>query len=120
MVNRENLERQLPHGLSDLFFGMALARTQVEGTLAETFDRWGYTRVIPPTFEFYESIAAEAGSQLREELYRFFDREGRTLALRAAFTIPIARIVVTKLYDPPLPVRLYHSARVCPQAEPSA
>src|SRR5438132_5080308 len=120
MVNREYLERQLPHGLSDLFFGMAAARTQVEAALAETFGRWGYTRVIPPTFEFYESIAAEAGTQLREELYRFFDRDGRTLALRADFTIPIARIVATKLYDQPMPLRFYYIGSVFRHEEPRA
>ena len=83
MQNHNALERQLPHGLSDLFFDAAALRVRLEALLAETFSHWGYTRIIPPMFEFYENIAAEAGAQLREELYRFFDREGRTLALRA-------------------------------------
>ena len=64
MQNRDYLERQLPHGLSDLFFGVAAQRTQFEAMLADTFGRYGYTRIIPPMFEFYESIAAEAGTQL--------------------------------------------------------
>ena len=113
-------ERQLPHGLSDLFFAEAAQRTALESGLAETFLRWGYTQVIPPTFEFYESIAAEAGTQLREELYRFFDRDGRTLALRADFTIPIARIVATKLYDQPMPLRFYYIGSVFRHEEPRA
>jgi ATP phosphoribosyltransferase regulatory subunit len=120
MINRLYLERQLPHGLSDLFFGVAAQRTALEATLAETFARYGYTRIIPPMFEFYESIAAEAGSALREELYRFFDREGRTLALRADFTIPIARIVATKLYDLPMPLRFFYSGSVFRHEEPRA
>jgi ATP phosphoribosyltransferase regulatory subunit len=120
MVNRDYLEWQLPHGLSDLFFSVAEQRTRLEAALAETFGRYGYTRIIPPTFEFYESIAAEAGTQLREELYRFFDREGRTLALRADFTIPIARVVATKLYDYPMPLRFFYSGSVFRHEEPRA
>lgn len=120
MLNRDYLERQLPHGLSDLFFTAAAQRSQLKALLAETFSRWGYTRIIPPMFEFYENIAAETGTQLREELYRFFDREGRTLALRADFTIPIARIVATKLYDLPLPLRFFYSGSVFRHEEPRA
>jgi ATP phosphoribosyltransferase regulatory subunit len=120
MQNRNALERQLPHGLSDLFFDAAARRDRLEAVLAETFRRWGYTRIIPPMFEFYENIAAEAGAQLREELYRFFDREGRTLALRADFTIPIARIVATKLYDLPMPLRFFSSGSVFRHEEPRA
>lgn len=120
MPTRNHFERQLPHGLSDLFGREAAQRTQLEAALAELFRRWGYEQIIPPMFEFYESIAAEAGPQLREELYRFFDREGRTLALRADFTIPIARIVATKLYDQPLPLRFYYSGSVFRYEEPRA
>jgi ATP phosphoribosyltransferase regulatory subunit len=120
MVNRDYLEWQLPHGLSDLFFSVAEQRTRLEAALAETFGRHGYARIIPPMFEFYESIAAEAGTQLREELYRFFDREGRTLALRADFTIPIARVVATKLYDYPMPLRFFYSGSVFRHEEPRA
>jgi ATP phosphoribosyltransferase regulatory subunit len=120
MHNRNSLERQLPHGLSDLFFDVAARRVRLETLLAETFSRWGYTRIIPPMFEFYENIAAEAGAQLREELYRFIDREGRTLALRADFTIPIARIVATKLYDLPMPLRFFYAGSVFRHEEPRA
>ncbi|MCA1554079.1 MAG: ATP phosphoribosyltransferase regulatory subunit, partial [Chloroflexi bacterium] len=98
----------------------AAQRTALEAALAQTFRAWGYTQVIPPTFEFYESLAAEAGPQLREELYRFFDREGRTLALRADFTIPIARIVATKLYDQPMPLRFCYTGSVFRHEEPRA
>ncbi len=117
---KDYLERQLPHGLSDLFFAEAAQRTQLEAALAENFRRWGYTQIIPPMFEFYENIAAEAGPQLREELYRFFDREGRTLALRADFTIPVARIVATKLYDQPMPLRFFYIGSVFRYEEPRA
>lgn len=114
------LDKQLPDGVADLFFNDAARKRAVERTLAETFARWGYSEIIPPTFEYYESLAAEAGPQLREEMYRFFDRDGRTLALRADFTIPIARIVGTKLFDRAMPLRFFYIGSVFRYIEPQA
>jgi ATP phosphoribosyltransferase regulatory subunit len=115
-----SLDKQLPEGVADLFFNDAARKRAVERTLAETFARWGYSEIIPPMFEYYEALAAEAGPQLREEMYRFFDRDGRVLALRADFTIPIARIVGTKLFDRVMPLRFYAIGSVFRYAEPQA
>jgi len=106
------LDKQLPHCVADLFFNDAARKRAVERALAETFARWGYSEIIPPMFEYYESLAAEAGAQLREEMYRFFDRDGRTLALRADFTIPTARVVGTKLFDRAMPLRFFYIGSV--------
>lgn len=114
------LDKQLPHGVADLFFNDAARKRAVERTLADTFARWGYSEIIPPTFEYFESLAAEAGPQLREEMYRFFDRDGRTLALRADFTIPTARVVGTKLFDRAMPLRFYSIGSVFRYEEPQA
>lgn len=114
------LDKQLPYGVADLFFNDAARKRAVERALADTFARWGYSEIIPPMFEYYESFAAEAGAQLREEMYRFFDRDGRTLALRADFTIPIARIVGTKLFDRAMPLRFFYIGSVFRYEEPQA
>ncbi len=113
-------DKQLPHGVADLFFKDAARKRSVERVLEDTFARWGYSEIIPPTFEYYEHLAAEAGPQLREEMYRFFDRDGRTLALRADFTIPTARIVGTKLFDRTMPLRFYYVGSVFRYEEPQA
>lgn len=113
-------DKQLPHGVADLFFRDAARKRSTERVLEDTFTRWGYSEIIPPTFEYYEHLAAEAGPQLREELYRFFDRDGRTLALRADFTIPTARIVGTKLFDRTMPLRFYYIGSVFRYEEPQA
>jgi ATP phosphoribosyltransferase regulatory subunit len=114
------LDRQLPHGVADLFFNDAARKRAVERKLADTFAHWGYSEIIPPMFEYYESLAAEAGQQLREEMYRFFDRDGRTLALRADFTIPTARIVGTKLFDRAMPLRFFYVGSAFRYEEPQA
>ncbi len=114
------LDKQLPHGVADLFFDDAARKRAAERVLADHFARWGYSEIIPPTFEYFESLAAEAGPQLREEMYRFFGRDGRTLALRSDFTIPIARIVGTKLFDRAMPLRFFYVGSVFRYEEPQA
>lgn len=82
----------------------------ISGRLADLFRSWGYREVITPGFEYLETVTAGAGQLGRpEDLYQFFDRKGRTLALRADMTTPIARIAATRLAGEPLPLRLsYH------------
>lgn len=117
---RSNVERQLPHGVADLYFEDAANKSQLEARLRTTFAVWGYSEVIPPTFEYYEALASEISPQVREEIYRFADRDGRMLALRADPTIPIARLVGTKLQDRPLPLRFFYIANVFRYEEPKA
>jgi ATP phosphoribosyltransferase regulatory subunit len=112
--------KQLPHGVADLFFNDAARKRVVERVLAGSFSSWGYSEIIPPMFEYYESLASEAGPQLRDDMYRFFDRDGRTLALRADFTIPTARVVGTKLFDRTMPLRFFYIGSVFRFEEPQA
>jgi len=120
MLPVSSIERQLPHGVADLYFEQAAFKTRFETRLQETFAQWNYTQVIPPTFEYYKALAAEASPQVREEIYRFPDHDGKMLALRADPTIPIARLVSTKLYDQPLPLRFFYIASVFRHNEPKA
>lgn len=120
MNQRPPLSGQLPHGVKDLFLDEAANLAAVEHALRQLLPTWGYTRIIPPTFEYYDSYAVGAGEDLRARMYRLFDRDGRTLALRPDLTIPIARIVGTKLYDQPLPLRFYYIENVFRFEEPQA
>ena len=112
--------RQLPHGLTDLFFEQAAAKVAQERALQRTFRRWGYQRIILPTFEYYDTLATGASPALREEMYRFFDRDGQVLALRPDLTVPTARVVGTKLYDQPMPLRFCYVGNVFRYEEPQA
>lgn len=108
----------IPRGVADFFGGAASARRQAEQTLRDLAERWAYTEVIPPTFEYAGTLASEAGAQLSAELYRFLDRDGRTLALRPDLTIPTARIAGSKLYDQPLPQRFFYAGPAFRYEEP--
>lgn len=114
------LARQLPHGLSDLFFEEAAAKDEQERILERTFRRWGYQRIIVPTFEYDDCLSTSASPQLRAEMYRFFDREGHVMALRPDMTVPTARVVGTKLYEATMPLRFFYVGNVFRYEEPQA
>ncbi|MBC7317104.1 MAG: ATP phosphoribosyltransferase regulatory subunit, partial [Chloroflexi bacterium] len=111
-MNGRSLRRQRPHGVADLLGAQAAAKARCERLLQEVFERWGYQRIIVPTFEYYETLATGASPQLIEDMYRFFDREGHELALRTDMTVPTARVVGTRLFDQPLPLRFYYVGSV--------
>ncbi|MGC9335006.1 MAG: ATP phosphoribosyltransferase regulatory subunit, partial [Anaerolineae bacterium] len=111
---------QIPHGVQDRFLAEAVRRRRAEAALRECFTRWGYWEVIPPTFEYYENLAVGAGPRLEQAMYRFFDRQGHTLALRADFTPQVARIAASKLYDQPMPLRCFYVGSLFRYEEPQA
>jgi ATP phosphoribosyltransferase regulatory subunit len=111
---------QLPHGLADLFFEHAEAKVHVERLLEGTFSRWGYSRIVLPTFEYADTLATEASPRLVDEMYRFFDRDGHSMALRPDMTVSTARVVGTKLYDQVMPLRFYYVGNVFRHVETQA
>jgi ATP phosphoribosyltransferase regulatory subunit len=115
-----DLRSQIPHGVQDRFLTKAAHRRRAEAVLRECFARWGYQEVIPPTFEYYENLVVGASADLQLAMYRFFDPEGHTLALRADFTPQVARMVATKLFDQPMPLRCSYVGSLFRYEEPQA
>jgi ATP phosphoribosyltransferase regulatory subunit len=111
---------QIPRGVQDRFLEEAARRRRAEAVLRDCFARWGYRELIPPTFEFYDNLAVGASPRLQQATYRFFDRHGRTLALRPDFTPQVARIAATKLYDQPMPLRCSYVGSLFRYEEPQA
>ena len=110
----------LPQGVVDLFYEDAAEKRHLEHSLRRLFTSWSYDELIPPTFEYAATLASEAGTQIAEEMYRFTDRDGRTLALRPDLTVPTARVVGTRLYDQPMPLRLFYVGPVFRYERPQA
>jgi ATP phosphoribosyltransferase regulatory subunit len=100
-----SLRSQIPRGVQDRFLADATHRRWAEARLRESFARWGYREVIPPTFEYFDNLSVGASAEFKLAMYRTFDGDGRTLALRSDFTPQIARMAATKLYDQPMPLR---------------
>ena len=88
LIASQHARWPLPQGVVDLFYEDAAEKRQLEQALRLLFTSWSYDELIPPTFEYADTLASEAGTQLAEEMYRFTDRDGRTLALRPDLTVP--------------------------------
>ncbi len=95
-----------PVGVRDLLYDECAFKTEISERIREIFRCFGYQQVESPTFEYIEVFSDEKlGSTKPEQMYRFFDRDGSTLALRSDMTPPIARIAATSYYQTPYPLR---------------
>lgn len=108
--------REIPGGLRDLLPDEVKVRRSIEKKAAALFSSYGYEEVITPTFEFLEVV--ETGTNMREELFLFMDREGGILSLRPEVTLSIARLAATHLQDARLPQRLYYMSNVFRHVQP--
>jgi ATP phosphoribosyltransferase regulatory subunit len=82
---------------------------RVQGALAAVFERFGYGEVATPTIE-YDEVLARGDERGAPAAYRFFDADGELLAMRTDMTIPIARLVATRLAGDEPPFRLAYFA----------
>lgn len=113
-------DRPTPEGVRDLLFADAAVWRATEAALRRLWSAWGYREIILPTFEYADVLATDVGAELDAEMYRFFDRHGHTLALRPEMTLPTARVVGTRLYDQPLPLRIAYAGSVFRYEPPRA
>lgn len=120
-IQQTNSFRSIPVGVADYFWTEAYERKRLESTILNVFRSSGYTDVIPPCFEFADVFQfAKRGDLVSQDTYRFTDRDGSILALRYDFTVAIARLVGTRLYDQPFPQRYCYGGSVFRYEEPQA
>ncbi|MGL4774640.1 MAG: ATP phosphoribosyltransferase regulatory subunit [Clostridium sp.] len=102
----------LPEGMRDLLFKDCIKKNFIIEGVNEVFSKWGYEEIITPSIEYYTTFLTNGRSIKEEELYKFFDNQGRILVMRGDMTIPIARVAATKLKDVQAPLRLCYTANV--------
>lgn len=108
-MNKKNM---LPEGTRDLILDECIIKRALERDIDGIFEKWGYKEVITPTLEFYETFNHDSQTLREEDMYKFFDNRGRILVLRPDMTIPIARVVETKLKDTEFPIKLRYTSNV--------
>lgn len=97
-----------PDGVMDILPDECEYKRKLEGRLREFFSLCGYREIETPGIEFYDVYAAGEGFAPQEGLFKFFDQQGRILALRYDGTIPSARVAATLYKDSILPLRLFY------------
>ncbi|MGE4215310.1 MAG: ATP phosphoribosyltransferase regulatory subunit [Anaerotignaceae bacterium] len=91
-----NIKLHTPIGVRDILPQEAMAKKEVCARIEKVFEGYGYNAVESPMFEYIEVFSDEKmGSTSPKQMFRFFDRNGSSLALRSDMTPPIARIAAT-------------------------
>ena len=94
----------IPPGTRDILPDEMRELRELQATLIEVFERYGYGQVATPTLE-YDEVLARGEGRSGVGAYRFFDERGELLALRSDMTIPIARLAATRFADAEPPLR---------------
>jgi ATP phosphoribosyltransferase regulatory subunit len=102
----------LPTGVAALLFESARRRREAEEKLAGLLRESGYSEAILPILDYLEPYESLLTPTTRGELYRFVDRDGELLALRADFTPMLARLIAPRLGSLDLPLRLFYRGDV--------
>ena len=98
----------LPPGVTALLFDEAVKRRRFEEIAVAAFEERAFSEVVLPILDYFEPYEALCTPKLREELYRFVDRDGELLALRGDFTPMLARLLAPLLDSLELPLRLFY------------
>ncbi|HBW38788.1 ATP phosphoribosyltransferase regulatory subunit [Desulfosporosinus sp. BICA1-9] len=107
---RTNLGLRIPMGMRDLLPEEVLVQERLEEQILTLFRQWSYQKVLTPTLEF--SACVQPDVEQDDSLYKFFDRNGHILTMRPELTIPIARLVSTRMRGGEFPLRLCYGADV--------
>lgn len=94
-----------PDGLTDVLCDECEMKYFVESTARQVFKNYGYRMVQTPTFEYFDVYNVSTPTQA-EHMFKFFDANGRMLALRPDVTTSVARMAATKSSDSDLPLRV--------------
>lgn len=101
-----------PEGTKDFLFAECSAMDYICGKIENVFVSGGFKRVITPGIEFYDVFSIPCSGISQESMFKTTDNRGRILVARPDSTLPIARMVSTRLKNSTLPVRLYYKQAV--------
>ena len=111
MENKEKVW-EIPYGTRDFLPREAAEKRAIETAIAEEFNRWGYDEIVTPTVELLDTLTAVSGSDMEPHMFKLFDKNNRTLALRHEMTTPIARVAASRMKDEKLPLKLSYISSV--------
>lgn len=103
---------EIPYGTRDFLPNEAMEKRVIEERIAKVLCRWGYSEVATPTMEYLDTLLMGTGKVRADGMFKLFDKNNRTLALRNEMTTPIARVVASRLKDETQPLKLSYISSV--------
>lgn len=116
------MEYKRPKGTQDYLDLPALASCQIVRTFKSVSRKYGYRDLIIPTFEMAELYQRQmpTADVVTKELYEFFDKKNRRLALRPEFTAGVVRALVENKWYTTIPLRVCYFGNVFRYERPQA
>ena len=105
MSNFKNNLLHTPDGVRDIYGKEYDNIKYVRKTISDCLSSYGYSDIQTPSFEYFDVFSKEVGTIPSRELYKFFDKENETIALRPDFTPSIARCAAKYFMDEDRPLR---------------
>lgn len=105
------IDPNLPRGVQAFLFEAAGRRRRAEESVTSVLRAAGLSEVLLPVLDYaapYDGVTAEGD----ERVYRFVDRRGELLGLRADFTPMAARVLAPRLSGLSLPVSIFYRGDV--------
>jgi ATP phosphoribosyltransferase regulatory subunit len=101
-----------PTGVHPLLVDETVRRRRIEARFVDTFTTAQFDEVILPIIDYVEPYAPLVDSAAAKQSYRFIDREGDLVSIRADFTPMLARALAPTLDAGMLPLRLFYRGDV--------
>jgi len=101
-----------PTGVHPLLVEETARRRRIESRFVDTFVSAGFSEVVLPIIDYVEPYVALVDSATAKQSYRFIDREGDLVAIRADFTPMLARALAPSITAEDLPLRLFYRGDV--------
>ncbi len=98
-----------PEGVRDIYNVECGKMQALKSRIEKVFHLYGYHDIQTPTFEYIDVFGEDIGTIPSGELYKFFNKDGDTLALRPDITPSVARAAATLFSEEDLPVRLCYT-----------
>ena len=94
-----------PRGMRDFYPEDMKLREKIFSAFRASAETFGFEQYDACVVESYDLLARKAGEEVGEQIYRFEDKSGRRLALRAEMTPTLARMVAARRKELPLPIK---------------
>lgn len=110
-----------PDGVRDIYGEELRFRREVQGKVLSVMEKYGFSEIVTPLFEYFDVFSRDIGTTPSRELYKLFDRDGDTLALRPDFTPSVARSAARYFLndnETELPLRFYYCGNTFNNSRP--
>ena len=101
----EKISFEAPRGMRDFYPEDMVWRNKVFDAFRASGEAFGFMPYDACVVESYELLARKAGEEVGEQIYHFFDKSERHIALRAEMTPTLARMVAQRQKELRFPLK---------------